>query len=58
MARDIDPVVISGVGIVSPFGTGRDRFWSAISRGESGVRAITTFDASRFACRVAAAVPD
>lgn len=50
--------MISGVGVVSPFGAGRDRFWSAISRGESGVRAITEFDASRFACRVAAAVPD
>lgn len=58
MPRDTDPVVISGVGIVSPFGAGRDRFWSAISRGESGVRAITAFDASRFACRVAAPVPD
>lgn len=56
--RDTDPVVISGVGVVSPFGAGRDRFWSAIRRGESGVRAITSFDASRFACRVAAAVPD
>jgi len=53
-----DPVVISGIGAVTPFGTGRDRFWSAIRRGESGVRAITEFDASRYACRVAAPVPD
>ncbi|MDQ3169476.1 MAG: beta-ketoacyl-[acyl-carrier-protein] synthase family protein [Acidobacteriota bacterium] len=58
MARDSDPVVISGIGVVSPFGAGRDRFWSAVRAGESGVRAITAFDASRFACRVAAAVPD
>jgi 3-oxoacyl-[acyl-carrier-protein] synthase II len=46
------------MGVVSPYGAGRDRFWSAISRGQSGVRAITEFDVSRFACRVAAAVPD
>src|SRR5688500_9404423 len=58
MVRDSDPVVISGIGVVSPYGAGRDRFWSAIRSGESGVRAITAFDASRFACRVAAAVPD
>ena len=53
-----DPVVISGIGVVSPYGAGRDRFWSSIRRGESGVSAITSFDVSRFACRVAAAVPD
>jgi 3-oxoacyl-[acyl-carrier-protein] synthase II len=59
MARDdSDRVVISGIGAVSPFGPGRDRYWSAISSGESGVREITAFDASRYACRVAAPVPD
>jgi 3-oxoacyl-(acyl-carrier-protein) synthase len=26
-------VVISGIGVVSPFGIGRDRFWEHISRG-------------------------
>ena len=50
------PVVISGVGVVSPFGVGRERFWDAISRGCSGTREITEFDASEFACRVAAPV--
>ena len=51
-------VVITGIGVVSPFGVGRDVFWDHVSRGVSGTRAITTFDASRFACRVAAPVPD
>jgi 3-oxoacyl-[acyl-carrier-protein] synthase II len=58
MTRGSDRVVISGIGVVSPFGAGRDRFWSAITRGESGVREITEFDVSRYACRVAAPVPD
>jgi len=49
-------VVISGIGVVSPFGTGRETFWRAVSRGCSGTRAITEFDASDFACRVAAPV--
>jgi 3-oxoacyl-[acyl-carrier-protein] synthase II len=49
-------VVITGIGVVSPFGVGRERFWDHISRGCSGTRAITDFDASEFACRVAAPV--
>src|ERR1041385_9061167 len=50
-------VVISGMGVVSPFGAGRDCFWRNISRGISGTRAITQFDASTYPCRVAASVP-
>src|SRR5438132_1334298 len=49
-------VVISGIGVVSPFGVGRERFWEHISRGCSATRAITDFDASAFGCRVAAPV--
>jgi 3-oxoacyl-[acyl-carrier-protein] synthase II len=49
-------VVITGIGVVSPFGVGRKRFWDHVSRGCSGTRAITEFDASEFACRVAAPV--
>ena len=49
-------VVISGIGVVSPFGIGRERFWDHVSRGCSGTRAITDFDATEFACRVAAPV--
>jgi 3-oxoacyl-[acyl-carrier-protein] synthase II len=50
-------VVISGVGVVSPFGVGRERFWECARRGCSATRAITEFDADQFACRVAAPVP-
>src|SRR6186713_1946478 len=50
-------VVITGIGVVSPFGVGRERFWEHVSRGCSGTRAIADFDASEFACRVAAPVP-
>jgi 3-oxoacyl-[acyl-carrier-protein] synthase II len=49
-------IVITGIGAVSPFGIGRERFWHHVSRGCSGTRAITDFDASDFACRVAAPV--
>src|SRR3982075_2814678 len=49
-------IVISGIGVVSPFGVGRERFWDHVSRGCSATRAITEFDASEFACQVAAPV--
>jgi 3-oxoacyl-[acyl-carrier-protein] synthase II len=50
-------VVITGIGVVSAFGAGREAFWDAIRRGQSGTRAIVDFDASTYACRVAAPVP-
>jgi 3-oxoacyl-[acyl-carrier-protein] synthase II len=50
-------VVITGIGAVSPFGIGRERYWDAVRRGCSGTRAITEFDAHDLGCRVAAPVP-
>src|SRR5262245_696872 len=50
-------VVVTGIGVVSPFGIGRERFWECISRGCSGTRAISEFDATDLGCRVAASVP-
>ena len=50
-------VAITGIGVVSPFGIGRERFWQSVSRGESGTRLITDFDVSAMPCRVAASVP-
>jgi 3-oxoacyl-[acyl-carrier-protein] synthase II len=50
-------VGITGIGVVSPFGVGRERFWGHVSRGCSATRTITEFDASEFACTVAAPVP-
>jgi 3-oxoacyl-[acyl-carrier-protein] synthase II len=50
-------VVITGIGVVSPFGIGRDCFWTHASRGCSGTRAITEFETSNLSARVAAQVP-
>src|SRR5262245_42162755 len=51
-------VAITGIGVVSPYGVGRDLFWERIAGGVSGTRAITEFDTSELSCRVAASVPD
>ena len=56
-SNGVPRVVISGLGVVSPFGAGRDCFWRNVSRGISGTRAITQFDVSDYPCRVAASVP-
>jgi 3-oxoacyl-[acyl-carrier-protein] synthase II len=57
MPGPADRVAITGIGVVSPYGVGRDRFWQHVSRGCSATRAITDFDASPFPCTVAAPVP-
>jgi len=50
--------VVTGLGIISPIGTGKDAFWEALLRGESGVRRITRFDPSEFRTQIAAEVID
>ncbi|MEW6182758.1 MAG: beta-ketoacyl-ACP synthase II [Bacillota bacterium] len=51
-------VVVSGLGIISPVGSGKTAFWQAITGGKSGVRRITRFDTTDFKTRIAAEVPD
>src|SRR4051812_12980776 len=50
-------VVITGIGVVSPFGVGRERFWEHVGRGCSGTKSVTQFDVSNFPSQVAAWVP-
>lgn len=50
-------IAITGLGVVSTFGVGREVYWDHLQAGRSGTRAITEFDASSYPCRVAAAVP-
>ena len=49
-------VVITGIGAVSPNGVGREAYFAALAAGQSGVRAITQFDATSLPCRVAAGI--
>ncbi len=46
-------VVITGMGIVSPVGTGIEYAWKNIVNGVSGVRKIDTFDASDLSSQIA-----
>ncbi|HEX7173860.1 MAG TPA: beta-ketoacyl-[acyl-carrier-protein] synthase family protein [Pyrinomonadaceae bacterium] len=49
-------VVITGVGCVTPLGVGREAFWGALCRGESGVRRIEGFDVTSSPVQIAAEV--
>ena len=51
-------VVVTGMGVVSPFGVGIDAFWDGLTQGRSGVRRITRFDASAYPSQIAGEVPD
>jgi 3-oxoacyl-[acyl-carrier-protein] synthase II len=51
-------VVVTGIGIVSPIGTGVREFWQGLLAGRIGVGPLTRFDASDFSSRVAAQIDD
>lgn len=49
-------IAITGIGIVSPSGIDKRKFWSNISHGRSAVEKIQRFDASKYASHVAGCV--
>lgn len=51
-------VIVSGLGAVSPLGTGVDKNWQAIVAGRSGIARITKFACDDFPTRIAGQVPD
>ena len=51
-------IVVTGLGVVSPLGNAADETWRRVLAGESGVGAITRFDAADFPVRIAAEVRD
>jgi len=50
--------VVTGLGVVSPVGTGADVAWDALVNGRSGVADITLFDAADYEIRIAGEVKD
>ena len=51
-------VVITGVGAITPLGTGVEKLWEGLLAGRSGIRKIEHFDASDLACQIAGEIPD
>ena len=57
MAPDTDPIVITGMGAVSPLGIGVDANWRALMEGKSGIVMNDRFDVTEFAAKIAGLVP-
>jgi 3-oxoacyl-[acyl-carrier-protein] synthase II len=51
-------VVITGIGIVSPIGVGKDAYWDALKNGRTGFGKISFFDPSTYPCHIDAEVKD
>ncbi len=50
-------VAVTGIGILSPLGRGKEATLAALRSGRSGVRLITSIDTSELNCRIAGEVP-
>jgi len=52
----INRVVITGVGLVTPIGIGKEEFWQSLIQGKSGIDKISYFDTSEYPTKIAAEV--
>src|SRR6266852_5411136 len=50
-------VVVSGLGVVSPYGAGVKSFWTGLAAGTCAIKPITLIDTEGFRSRIAAEVP-
>lgn len=51
-------VVITGLGIVSAIGIGKESFWESIQARSSGIRTITSLDVSGYPCQIGGEIVD
>ena len=51
-------IVVSGIGVITPIGTGKDKFWEAACKGTNGVLPIKSFDTSAYRSKTGGEVRD
>jgi len=51
-------VFITGIGVISPVGCGKEKFWQALINGQSGIDTIQSFDISSYDSQIAGEVKD
>ncbi len=51
-------VAITGIGLITPLGSGREKNWARVANGESGIALIDTFDTSDLPVKIAGMVKD
>lgn len=52
-----DPIVVTGMGVVSPLGVGVDINWQRLTNGQNGIATNNRFDVTDFSCKIAGLVP-
>jgi 3-oxoacyl-(acyl-carrier-protein) synthase len=45
-------VVVTGMGVISPYGVGSEVLWDKLMAGETGLKALTSFDTAHVQCKV------
>lgn len=48
MVKQKNRIVITGIGVVSPIGMGKEKYWSSLFEGKNGFKPITLFDTASF----------
>ena len=48
----LEPIVVTGMGVLACNGIGREAFWDALKNGESGIGPIDRFDTENFPCKI------
>ena len=51
------PVVVTGLGAVTPYGAGVVAFWKGLAAGVCAIRDLTLIETDGFRCRIGAEVP-
>ncbi len=51
-------VVVTGLGVVSPMGCGKEGFWNNLIAGKSGIAPMSAFDLSPYTCKLGGEVRD
>ena len=51
-------VVVTGMGVLSPVGSGVETFWNGLIQGKSGIHRIDRFDPTEFAAQICGDVRD
>lgn len=51
-------VVVTGIGVLSPIGTGKESFWEGLFQGKTGFKAISLFDTTGYHVRIAGEISD
>jgi 3-oxoacyl-[acyl-carrier-protein] synthase II len=56
MSLELKPVVVTGLGAITPLGNTVTEYWQGLLQGRSGISSITLFDASGLDCQIAGEV--